>query len=215
MYPIIFILVIGLCLSVNSFLIGEMKAQIFLIGNALALILIGVSFYFYDWKIGCIAITAYLCASIALKPLGARIAAWILRKAFQVEGKYVGLPASKLKRISQKIIAHMNQPVSVEALLTKETPEDDLIDYCYYFPKIKETLALHGASKEDIANLYHAIMMHGGAQWAGGHFVAASSVAYPEVLSYFLEHDVTPKTVFDAIMYFERGIPLGALKIQE
>lgn len=215
MYPIIFILVIGLCLSVNSFLIGAMKAQIFLIGNALALILIGMSFYFYDWKIGCIAIAAYLGASIAFKPFGVRIAAWLLRKTFQVEGKYVGLPSSKLKKISQKIIAHMNRPISVETLLTTEIPEDDLVEYCCSLPKIKEILMLHDAAKEDMLSIYHAMMIHGGAQWAGGHFVVASSVAYPETLCYFLEHGVTQKTVFDAIMYFERGIPLGVLKIQE
>ena len=82
-----FILLLGicLCLSVNSFLNGAIKAQIFIIGNILALIFVELSFYFYDWQIGCTAIVVYLGVGITLKPLGANIAAWILRKAFQVE----------------------------------------------------------------------------------------------------------------------------------
>ena len=213
MYLIVFILAICLCLSINSYLIGAMKTQIFLACNVVALILVGLSFYFYDWKIGCIAIIAFIGGGIVLKPLGARIAAWLLRKAFQVEGKYIGLPPRRLKNISQKIIINMNRPFSTASLLERRTPEDDLIDYCYSLPKINEILSEHELSKKDVLELYQAIMLYGGAQCVGGHFIAASSLAYPEPLIYFLEHGVTQKTVFDSLMYFERGIPLGILKI--
>ena len=166
-------------------------------------------------KIGCLAIIVYIGARILFKPLGAHIAAWLLRKAFHVEGKYIGLPPSKLNKISENIVAHINRPISVESLLDKEDPVKNLIDYCYSLPKIAEILALHEFSKEQLLELYRSIMLYGGAQWVGGHFIAASSLAFPEPLNYFLEYGVTQKTVFDALMYFERGIPLGILKIQE
>lgn len=104
---------------------------------------------------------------IAFKPPGARIAAWLLRKALHVEGRSIGLPSRRLERLSKNISAHLNQPIFTAAVVKEEAPEDALFAYCSSRPAIHEILAQHGLQKEYMAALYHAILMQGGAQWAG------------------------------------------------
>jgi hypothetical protein len=52
----------------------------------------------------------------------------------------------------------------------------------------------------------------GAGQWRGGHFVAASAIAYPQTLRYLLKHrtkrDLPPEVAWKLLKYFESGAAL-------
>lgn len=203
--------ILGFILSVNSFLLGAFKSQIFVIGNVLALFLLCISCYLYNFEISCAVAFAYLCGFVFFKPLGARSAAWLLRQVFQSTGKYIGLPCRRLKKISIYIDKYIHNNDIKASTTIGVTPVDSLIGYCCSLRDIKEILKVHNVSRNDLSNLFYGLLRHGGGQWGCGHFVAASALAYPDTLTYLLIQGVSQETVFNVLMYFERGIPLGAL----
>jgi hypothetical protein len=111
---------------------------------------------------------------------------------------------------------------SVESLLNGsiQTQVDELIDYCYdkieidhsyNAIEIKNILHEYKLSKESMRELFWEIVKYGGDQWAGGHYIAASSLAHSATLRYLLEDGVNEETVYNMLLYFEKIMPLYAL----
>lgn len=67
-----------------------------------------------------------------------------------------------------------------------------------------------GVARETLRELYDDLIFGGAGQWACGHWVAASALAYPETLRYVLSRrgENLEETAIQVIMYFERGEPL-------
>jgi hypothetical protein len=90
----------------------------------------------------------------------------------------------------------------------------ELFAYCEANTAVRQVMEEFGAAQEDLKTLYYQLLALGAGQWAGGHWVAASALAYPETLRYLLRRyadgQIDEGTAFGLIMYFERGAPLDA-----
>ncbi|GAF92439.1 unnamed protein product, partial [marine sediment metagenome] len=62
----------------------------------------------------------------------------------------------------------------------------------------------------DLQELYHKLIAVGAGQWACGHWVAASALAFPESLRYVLNRrgENMQETTFNLIMHFKQGSAL-------
>ena len=88
--------------------------------------------------------------------------------------------------------------------------EEVFLDYCEQQPSIQAIVREFSVSRNDLQELYNKLIMAGAGQWACGHWVPASALAYPEPLRYVLsrKEDNFQETAFNLIMYFEQGSPL-------
>lgn len=92
----------------------------------------------------------------------------------------------------------------------RDQAEQALLDYCEGQRAIQELMAQHEITRNDLKELYRRLLVVGAGQWACGHWVAASAIAYPDALRYLLNHQDSDweHTAFNLIMHFERGQPL-------
>ena len=102
---------------------------------------------------------------------------------------------------------HENQMAAWDAM---DKAEQDLYDLCESQPDTKTVLGEFQISRDDLKKLYHWIIEQGGGQWKSGHWVPASSLAYPETLRYIFTHKGQNdlRTVVGLLEYFESGEPL-------
>jgi hypothetical protein len=64
----------------------------------------------------------------------------------------------------------------------------DLLDLCEKDQAISEVMQRYSATRETLKELFHKLIVTGGAQWAGNHYVAASSLVYPHTLEFLLRY---------------------------
>lgn len=237
----------------NSFLRGSKKDQIDIIVNILIFGLVMASFFVAGWKFGLIAIALRFILAIVTRPLAARTASkGFLRlkkdefRYWPSKGrnyKYIGLPPWPLSRISNELgrdideFGRINIKNAIKKLKKDPAGYTDgythamevLLDYCENQLEIKEIMNDLQISRENLRGLYGQLMAMGGGQWACGHWVAASSIAYPESLRYVLSRldpndsvftegiskwQETDKvnTIYNLIMHFECGSPLKVIE---
>lgn len=89
-----------------------------------------------------------------------------------------------------------------------------LCDYCESNPSTKAVIEEFGATRDKLQDLYNRLLVGGAGQWIGSHWVAASSIAYPQTLRFLLAHPPMDKdslmhACFLMIEHFERGTPLA------
>ncbi len=87
----------------------------------------------------------------------------------------------------------------------------ELLDYCKKQTKTKEILKEFKISDSDFNETYKLLCRSGASQWAAGHYIPASSLAYPDSLKYVIlnKNKVEHSTLsFNLIMYFEEGLEL-------
>jgi hypothetical protein len=233
----------------NSFLRGSRKDQLDIIVNVLIFGLVVASFFVAGWKFGLVAIALRFIFAIVSRPLAARTASKMLLSIKKDEFrywpckgqgcKYIGLPPHPLSRISSELGRNIDElgrfNFKKEMKKFKRNPSDysvaythaieSLLDYCENQIEIKKIMRTSNISRENLRALYGQLIAMGGGQWACGHWVAASSIAYPKSLRYILsrlnpsdsafkggfskwmEKDKT-ETVYNLIMHFECGVPL-------
>lgn len=233
----------------NSFLRGSRKDQIDIVVNILIFGLVIASFFVAGWRFGLIAIALRFIFAIATRPLAARTASKGLLKLKKDESrfwpskghncKYIGLPPQPLSRISMQLGRNIDElgriNIRNEMKKLKKNPDgyiramEALLDYCENQLEIKEIMNDLQISRENLRGLYGQLMAMGGGQWACGHWVAASSIAYPESLRYVLNQldpndsvftegiskwQETDKvnTIYNLIMHFECGSPLKVIE---
>ena len=207
--------------TLNGFLRGSKKVQI---DAVLSLILVGllvIGFIAFGWIAGVLAlILAFVYARIS-RPLAAATASRVLSADGGPSGRYKGLPDRVLERISREL----GRQLSPEQMTTELLMEGDggrravarleLLDYCTAKPEIQEMMRSFNLDRTELEDLYKRLLGSGAGQWAGGHWVAASTLADPESLHFLVrrrrrapDREETLETICALISYFERGAPL-------
>jgi hypothetical protein len=135
--------------------------------------------------------------------------------------------SSKLRRL-QLTIAPPGQTVDsmvagfMQSLNGRPDPKAaalaEFLDLCEADPSVKSVMDLENLSRADLQDIYKVLRAVGLGQWVKGHFVALSTIAYPEPLLYFVrsrKRNVDPLTIASNILgYWEKKIPQGGLLAQ-
>ena len=119
----------------------------------------------------------------------------------------------KLRRISRVLGALFDAARWVDELGSGGTSEkdralEDLLDLCESDFQLRQIMDAHGANRETLSELYWMLIANGAGQWAGGHFVAASALAYGFPLLFLLQNAGTlhwRRICVLLIEYFERN----------
>jgi len=85
--------------------------------------------------------------------------------------------------------------------------KNKLMKYCLEDSEVKPVLERHDANEETLRTLFAQLQTIGAGQHASGHYVAASTLAYPETLDYVLQHfesakDTKLRMAHNLIEYF-------------
>lgn len=209
---------IAFLVVLNGFLRGAKKAQIDVVLSLLLIGFIIIAFFVSGWKLGFLSIAIAFISAIFTRPIAARLASRLLAVSSDGCGGYVGLPPRSLQKISQELGKPIGPNKVMEEILSggdrKSSAETALFDYCEQQPIIQAVLREFKISRQDLQELYHQLIMVGAGQWACGHWVAASALAYPDALRYLLmrRKENVQETAYNLIMHFERGATLETLK---
>lgn len=199
----------------NGYLHGSKKAQLDAMYSFLLLGLIVASFSIASWKFGLLSIAVVFIGALLTRPLAAHVASWLLSALNGNHSRaYIGLPPKPLKRISQELGRQIDLSELYHEILSdrgrREQPLQKLLEYCEGQSAIRELMAEHKITRDDLEELYYDLLRAGAGQWVCGHWVAASAIAYPHTLRYLLDRqDVNWTAVaYNLIIHFERGKPL-------
>lgn len=198
----------------NDFLRGRRKIQIDIVLTFFLFALITASFFVAGWKFGLGSIAVAFIGAMLTGSMAARTASRLLAlSGGQVPGSYVGLPPKPLQLISQELARNANGRFS-DQILNKSNksanPIEALIDYCDHQSEIQKIMRDHGITRSRLKELYWQLVINGAGDWVCGHWVAASSIAYPASLRYLLKRQDQNiwETVQNLTMHFERGFSL-------
>jgi hypothetical protein len=128
----------------------------------------------------------------------------------------------QLKKVSKELAKPLEASNILNALSHTRNRKhhlDELIKICKSDESVELVMLNFGASEETLKDIYSNLLNIGAGQYAGGHYVAASSLAYPLTLKFLLSHykegsfeirdyDEINSAMFIAyrlIEYFERG----------
>ena len=201
--------VVVFLMVLNRFGRGVKRAQINGVLSVLLLGLIAASFSVAGWKSGGIALALTLVCGVVTRPLAAHVGSRLFHlTSGGTKGRYVGLPPKGLGRISQQLAYHGGD--MLKALDRQKRAEEALLDFCEAQPEIQAVMSEFRVSRENLGGFYAQLVLAGAGQWRCGHWVPASSVAYPESLRYLLARRSgnEAETAWNLLMYFEQGVPL-------
>ena len=206
-----------LLLMVNGFFPGQKRTRIDVCLGTLLVSLLFTCFVAFSIKAGLLAIALTLIYAAIARPFAARLAARLRSNSRGTLIRYVGLPPPALERISDQL-ARKHQPGDIAKALNAgklwdTSAEDALLDYCERNPATQAILTEFRVARSELSNLYCKLLVGGAGQWAGGHFIAASAIAYPHTLRHLLQHppeepDQLAQLLEKLIAHFERGAPL-------
>jgi hypothetical protein len=98
----------------------------------------------------------------------------------------------KLSRQLKKISKNLGRPLYISGYMDgnerKENWLELLLEYAESLAPIMAVLNEFSASRKDLEEMYWNLCTAGAGQWVRGHYVAASSICYPETLRYYLSH---------------------------
>jgi len=205
-------------LSLNEFLRGAKKAQIDIILGLAWVGLLTVALVAFGWQASIIALLLSFVYGAVFRPVSVRLAAKLLSIGDdRPASRHVGLPPARLAAISRELGRDFNPDQAVQELLSgrnrREKAEEALLDYCEADRNIRDVMAQFNASRDTLREVYSGLLVSGAGQWAGGHYVAASAMAYPDTLRYVLSRPASGRealleTAYRLIMHFERGAAL-------
>lgn len=142
-----------------------------------------------------------------------------------------GGPPTRLKEISQRLARPTGQRLDLEVLMADdgEQGQDELFKLCEEDTAVSEVMKRYQATRATLSELFTRLRAVGAGQWAGGHYVAASALAYPHTLEFLLryfrgvdsldagypwpvdltsdrpERAVAMRVAYELIVYFESG----------
>jgi len=94
----------------------------------------------------------------------------------------------------------------------------EFFNLCEADPGVKSVMDLENLKRADLQEIYAVLRALGLGQWVKGHFIALSTIAYPEPLLYFVwsrKRNVEALTIASNILdYWENKIPQGGLLAQ-
>ena len=211
------IVAIVFLLSLNEFLRGAKKVQLDIVLGLTWVGLLIVAFVAFGWQGSMIALLLSFVYGTVFRPVSVRLAAKLLSIGGGTPGRHVGLPPGTLAAISREVGRELNRDQAMHELLSgrgrREKAEEALLDYCEADRNIRAVMAQFKVSRDALGEIYSRLLAAGAGQWAGGHYVAASAIAYPDTLRYVLSRPVSGRealleTAYRLIMHFERGAPL-------
>ena len=99
----------------------------------------------------------------------------------------------------------------------------ELLDYCTAKCDIQEVMRSFDINRTELEALYRTLVVAGAGQWAGGHWVAASTLADSESLRFLVSRrrrrapdpETLEATIYALVVHFERGSPLPASEHSE
>lgn len=204
-------------LSLNEFLRGAKKAQVDVVLGLVWAGLLIVAFVAFGWQGSIIALLFSFVYGTVFRPVSVRLAARLLSIDGGPPGRHVGLPPGPLAAISRELGRELDPEQAMRELLSgpgrREKAEGALLDYCEADRDIRDLMAQFNVSRDTLREVYSRLLAAGAGQWGGGHYVAASAIAYPHTLRYVLSRPTTGRealleTAYRLIMNFERGTPL-------
>lgn len=203
--------------ATNGFLQGAKKAQIDAFLSLLWLGLIAAAFLGFGWKDGAIALVVSFGYAALLRPVAARFATSLMGAGSgeAEERSYRGLPPAWLARISKELGRTVPPGNMFQELLSRDSRKDEaeraLFQQCTTMPGVSQVLAKHGLEIDVLTEVYSDLLRNGAGQWAGGHYVAASVLAYPDTLDYWLSTPHPPDSRLSATYYLVEHFRIGAL----
>ena len=204
-------------ISLNEFLKGAKKEQIDIVLVLVWVCLLVVAFVAFGWQACIITLLLSFVFGAHLRPICVRLAAWFLSGDSGAFRRHVGLPPHRLGAISRRLGKRLSPHQMAEEILfgrgRLEKAEEALLDYCQNDPGVQEVMAQFNVSRDKLKEVYHTLVGAGAGQWAGGHWVAASAIAYPHTLRYVLSHlandpKIRLEIIYGLITHFEHGAPL-------
>jgi hypothetical protein len=204
-------------LVLNTFLRGVWKENINIVLSLLLIALLITCFVFFGWKAGIVALILTFLYGAVSRSLAVRLAARIHTLPGEPPPNFIGLPPAALERISQEIRpSNLSEEMGLGMVVSRsdkyQRAREDLLNYCEERAEIQEILKEFNASRATLEKLYTQLTMAGAGQWRGGHYVAASAIAYPQTLRFLLKHqskgDLPVETAWKLLMYFEKGAAL-------
>ena len=110
--------------------------------------------------------------------------------------------------LADDLLQRMRSPTTNKVAVA----EDELLNLCIADQNIAEIMRLYGLSRDDLREIYGLCLANGLGYWVKGHFEAASTIAYPEPLMFFVECRQRGKSPYVALDSYWRGeIPQGGL----
>jgi hypothetical protein len=130
--------------------------------------------------------------------------------------------ASELKRVSLSLGGQTKFTAEnfFDLASNKKRAEEQLYDLIEGDRTLKAVMAKHGATRQTLEGVYRHLIMAGAGQWARGHWIAASALAYGSTLDFVLEklasenargREISNSIVLRLIDYFAKGA-VGAIR---
>ena len=97
----------------------------------------------------------------------------------------------KIKKLSKQLSKPRNTKDTQDILCYLDKKQEylnELIELCLADEYIAMVVSQYNANGQTLKELYSLLCRAGAGQYAGGHFVAASSLAFPLTLKFLLEH---------------------------
>ena len=125
---------------------------------------------------------------------------------------FVGFPNKKISEISE--IFWIKAQVSNHGshiTYNPNTPYFLIYNYCINDTELREVLNFCDINEDKFKIIHNELMKHGALQYKMKHLIVVSAFCYYETLYYIMTNEINKYIVFDLIMYFWRGAPLGSL----
>lgn len=212
------IALVALLVITNGFLRGAWRTQIDVSLGVALLALLGAVFYQYGWMLGCASVLWVFLVCVIGRPVAARLAVTLLSIGEHSPRSYIGLPDSRLLRISCELAkAIESRPIVHDLVNGPERgilAKERLFEYCLSQPATRAVLSDFSVDESTLRDLYRLLLIAGAAQWAGGHWVVASALAHPHTLRFILTSNRNgtdlAEIAYALIMHFERGAALAS-----
>ena len=94
----------------------------------------------------------------------------------------------QLKEVSTKLSKPLDTSDIFKSIRGRKDALIELIDIAESDENVKAAMNEYHADRQTLNKLYDKLALVGAGQYAGGHYVAASSLVYPSTLKYLLEH---------------------------
>jgi hypothetical protein len=101
------------------------------------------------------------------------------------------------------------KPFTVESLLYDNSREtlSEMFDYIINDKNVSQVFDCYDLTKEDLNDLYYALLRNGLGQWVKGHYVVVSVFFYPQTLEYAIGHFITngidSESAYRLLTYFK------------
>jgi len=212
--------VIAFLIILNGFLRGSKKEHNDAILSVLLIILLIVSFWAYGWKMGIASVVFAFVAAIASRPLAAMAASRLFALGSETSHQPPGLPPKELEQISRELASFTEGILSGEERLAaidqsanqRLAAIDRLAEFCEKNPEVHDAMKELWITRKQLFDLYNELLAIGAGQWICGHWIAASTLAYPGTLRFFHQGRVNKingtEIVWSLCKHFEQGVPL-------